>query len=408
MQIFRTLAIAAFALIPLAALAAPVAIPADAARGSVIPNSFIVVLKEDISQADFTAHTAFVENLHAEAIKKRSSSASLAGLGATYNLGTLKGYAGAFDQETVDQINAREEVLYVEEDKVVTADSLVTQSNVPSWGLARVSHTRDGATSYVYDSTAGQGTFAYVIDTGILTTHTQFGGRATWGSNFVNNANTDENGHGTHVSGTIAGSTFGIAKSANLIAVKVLDASGSGSISGVMSGIQWAANDASSKNRSTKSVANMSLGGSFSATMNSAVANAVASGITFAVAAGNENQNAANDSPASEASAITVGATTETDSRASFSNFGTIVDIFAPGQDITSSYIGSNSATAVLSGTSMATPHITGLSAYLISLKGVSGPTAVVAALQNIAQSGAISSAGSGSPNLLAYNGSGQ
>jgi subtilisin family serine protease len=211
------------------------------------------------------------------------------------------------------------------------------------------------------------------------------------------------NGHGTHVSGTIGGTTYGVAKNVSLVAVKVLDSSGSGTTSGVIAGIQWAASAASGK----KAVANMSLGGSYSASLNSAVSSAISSGLTFVVAAGNDNANAANYSPASVADAITVGATTSADARASYSNYGSTLDVFAPGSSITSSYIGSNSATAILSGTSMATPHVVGLAAYLIALEGLSSPSAVVSRIKALASSNKITSAGSGSPNLLIYNGSG-
>lgn len=171
-------------------------------------------------------------------------------------------------------------------------------------------------------------------------------------------------GHGTHCAGTIGGSTYGVAKKASLIAVKVLDASGSGTNSGVISGIQWASSDASSKGISKKAVASMSLGGSKSTAVNSAVASAVGTGMTFVVAAGNDNANAANYSPASEASAITVGATTSANARASYSNYGSVLDIFAPGSSILSSWIGSTTATNTISGTSMATPHVAGAAAY--------------------------------------------
>jgi subtilisin family serine protease len=166
---------------------------------------------------------------------------------------------------------------------------LTTEASAPSWGLGRVSHRNAGNSDYIYDSSAGSGVYAYVIDTGIYIDHTEFGGRASWGANFVDSDDTDGHGHGTHVSGTIASSTYGIAKSAHLIAVKVLDASGSGSNSGVIAGIQWAAKDVKSKGRAGKAVANMSLGGSFSSSVNSAVNNAAAAGLFFAVAAGNDN-----------------------------------------------------------------------------------------------------------------------
>lgn len=202
------------------------------------------------------------------------------------------------------------------------ASALTTQSGAP-WGLGRISHRNAGSTQYVYDTSAGSGITVYVIDTGILISHSQFGGRARWGANFVDSSNTDGNGHGTHCAGTIAGSTYGVAKAATVVAVKVLSASGSGSNSGVISGIQWATRNATPG----KSVISMSLGGGYSASTNSAVRAAVSAGVVVSVAAGNENQNAANVSPASEPTVITVGATDINDRRASFSNFGSVLDM---------------------------------------------------------------------------------
>lgn len=200
---------------------------------------------------------------------------------------------------------------FVEQDQVMRAQKFVTQDTVPSWGLARISHKAGGdLSSYHYPESAGEGVNAYVIDTGINIKHEEFGGRATWGTNMVDAINDDEGGHGTHVAGTIAGSTYGLAKKAHLIAVKVLGGKdGTGSNSGVMKGIEWATSDARSKGKSSKCVANMSLGGGYSAALNKAVNAAAASGMTFVVAAGNEGVDASTTSPASAQSAITVGAT---------------------------------------------------------------------------------------------------
>lgn len=191
------------------------------------------------------------------------------------------------------------------------AQEFVTKDTVPSWGLARISHRALGdLKSYHYHKSAGEGVTVYVIDTGINTKHEEFGGRAKWGTNMVDAINDDEGGHGTHVAGTIAGSTYGLAKKANLIAVKVLGGKdGRGSNSGVMKGIEWVTSNARSKGNASKCVANMSLGGGFSAALNKAVNAAAASGITFVVAAGNETVDASTTSPASAESAITVGAT---------------------------------------------------------------------------------------------------
>lgn len=255
---------------------------------------------------------------------------------------------------------------------------MVSQPAAPA-GLRRISHAAAGETGYIFDSTAGAGITAYIVDTGILTTHEEFGGRAIWGANFVNNVNTDENGHGSHVAGTVGGATFGVAKQVELVAVKTLDADGAGTNSGVISGLNFGkyspsfpphqkskqsntkankspilvATNATARGLAGKAVMNMSIGGSKSAALNSAVAALTRAGVTVVVAAGNENQDAANVSPASAPSAITVGAIDANDAKASFSNFGPDVDVFAPGVKVQSVGITSNTASAVLSGTSM-------------------------------------------------------
>ncbi|QSZ34964.1 hypothetical protein DSL72_007826 [Monilinia vaccinii-corymbosi] len=360
-----------------------------------VADSYIVVYKSGVSEEVTASHAEFVNSI----ITKRENAASV---GATYKIRDFAGYQISADEQTIVEIANKPEVAYIEKDAKVHASTLTTQ-NGSTWGLGRISHKAKGTTSYIYDSTAGSGATIYVVDTGIYIAHSQFGGRASWGANFVSgSANTDENGHGTHVSGTAAGSTYGVSKAAKLVAVKVLDADGSGTNSGVISGINWVANNAGSK-----SVLSMSLGGSYSASVNSAVTSTVAAGVTVVVAAGNDNANAANTSPASTPDAITVGAIDTTDARASFSNYGSVLDIFAPGVGVLSSWIGSTTATNTISGTSMATPHVAGLAAYLIALEGLSTPAAVTARIKSLATSGLITNAGSGSPNLIAYNGNG-
>lgn len=211
---------------------------------------------------------------------------------------------------------------YIEPDMIVNATANVVQSNSPSWGLARISSKKSGATDYVYDSTAGEGVVIYGVDTGIDISHSDFGGRARWGTNTVDNDNTDGNGHGTHTASTAAGSKYGVAKKASLVAVKVLGADGSGTNSGVISGMDWAVKDAKSRGATGKSVMNMSLGGEFSQAMNDAAANVVKSGIFLSVAAGNDAENASNSSPASASEVCTIAASTSSDGSASFTNFG--------------------------------------------------------------------------------------
>ncbi|KAL7269149.1 hypothetical protein RUND412_008202 [Rhizina undulata] len=244
-----------------------------------------------------------------------------------------------------------------------------------SYGITRISHKAAGnLTTCYYDSSAGAGVTAYVIDTGVNIAHTEFEGRAVFGANFADKTNNDGQGHGTHVTGTIAGKTYGVAKKASIIAVKVLGSNGSEKTSGVIAGIQ-----------AEKLVANMSLGGGFSSALNRAAAAAVTAGITFAVAAGNNNTDASTTSPASEASAITVGATKKSDVRATYySNYGSIVDVFTSGTGITSAWI-----------------------AYLIAKEGLSGSKAITARIKALAQSEIVTDPGQGSPTALIYNGSG-
>ncbi|KAG9245131.1 subtilisin-like serine protease-like protein PR1A [Calycina marina] len=375
-----------------------------------VPNKYIVVYETDVAKETIESHFATVESL----LSKRKRSFADGGIGAKYEIGDFKGYAVTADEATIADIAATPEVAYIELDGIVYAQyihdevsqstkekrALTSQTGGP-WGLGRISHQSLITTPYIYDSTAGSGVTVFVVDTGILITHTQFGGRATWGANFVDSSNTDGNGHGTHCAGTVAGSTYGVAKAANLVAVKVLDSSGSGTTAGVISGIQWVAT-----NKATKSVLSMSLGGSLSTALNSAVRSTIAAGVTVVVAAGNSNADASTSSPASETLAITVGASDESDARASFSNYGSVVDVFAPGVGVLSSWIGSNTATNTISGTSMATPHIAGLAAYLITLEGWTTPAAIQARIKALATAGKPSNSLSVNAGL-AYNGNG-
>ncbi|WP_089102996.1 S8 family peptidase [Streptomyces hyaluromycini] len=309
----------------------------------------------------------------------------------------LNGYSAKLSAPQAARLAADPAVATVEQDQTVRLTD-TTQSSAP-WGLDRIDQASLPLSgTYTYPDTAGSGVTVYVIDTGVRITHTQISGRASYGYDAVDGDTTasDGNGHGTHVATTIAGSTYGVAKKANIVAVRVLDNSGSGTTAGVIAGIDWV-----TSNHTAPAVANMSLGGSASTTLDTAVANSIASGVTYAIAAGNSSANASSYSPARVSTAITVGATTSSDAKASYSNYGSVLDIFAPGSSITAGYNTSDTATAVLSGTSMATPHVAGAAAVYLAGHTSATPAQVATALVNGATSNVLTSVGTGSPNKL-------
>ncbi|MET7384434.1 S8 family serine peptidase [Streptomyces sp. NPDC005529] len=274
-----------------------------------------------------------------------------------------------------------------------------TQDDPPSWGLDRIDQSATaGDARYTYPDAAGEGVTAYVIDTGVRVGHQDFGGRASSGFDAIDNDDdaNDGNGHGTHVAGTIAGTEHGVAKKAKIVAVRVLDDSGSGTTEQVVAGIDWV-----TLHHSGPSVANMSLGGGVDEALDAAVTKAVASGVTFAVAAGNESADASTSSPARVPEAITVASSTKDDRQSDFSNFGKGVDIYAPGSDITSDWNTSDSATNTISGTSMATPHVTGAAAVYLAGHPDATPAQVSAALTGGATADKISNPSSGTPNKV-------
>ncbi|CAO3597125.1 unnamed protein product [Absidia cylindrospora] len=379
---------------------APLYAPAETES---VQDSYIVVLKNHLSERNMEDHATWITTLVDQNQPFYSSwldaSHTKHGIKHVYDSAGLKGYAGKFEPHIIDQIRSSEDVLYVEQDSVVYANEL--QRNAP-WGLARVSH-RDALkfstfSKYNYDeSTAGAGVKVYVIDTGVNIEHVDLEGRATWGAT-IPSGDPDE------------------MEMVMVRIVLVLRSNGSGTMSDVVQGVEWASLSHSKAAEAAKksgkhfkgSVANMSLGGGKSRSLDIAVNGAVDAGIVFAVAAGNDNSDACNYSPASAENAITVGASTISDDRAYFSNFGRCTDVFAPGLNIESIWRGSKYARNTISGTSMASPHVAGLAAYLLSQEQEEvSPKEIKDKILALATKGALTDVGRDSPNLLIYNGFG-
>ncbi|KIF07670.1 serine protease, partial [Streptomyces sp. RSD-27] len=358
------------------------------AAGSV-PGSYIVTLKD--SAARSTADSG-------RAVARRYG----ARIDRTYSA-ALNGYSVELPEAQAKKLAADPAVASVVQNRTFTVDA--TQPGPPSWGLDRIDQRALPLDqSYTYPDKAGEGVTAYIIDTGVRITHQDLAGRASYGYDAIDNDNTaqDGHGHGTHVAGTVAGSTYGVAKKAKIVGVRVLDNNGSGTTAQVVAGIDWV-----TRNAVKPAVANMSLGGGADSALDTAVRNSIASGITYGVAAGNESTDASTKSPARVAEAITVGATTSTDAKASYSNYGSVLDIFAPGSSITSSWGTGDTATNTISGTSMATPHVVGAAALYLSQNPSSTPAQVRDGLVAAATPNVVTGPGTGSPNRLLNVGAG-
>ncbi|MDI9833877.1 S8 family peptidase [Streptomyces sp. KAU_LT] len=349
-----------------------------------VKDSYIVTLKETAGLKASSSTGKSLVKRYGGSVKKTFGAA-------------LNGYSATLSATEAKRLAADPAVASVEQNQTVRlADT--TQSSAP-WGLDRIDQSALPLSgTYTYPDSAGSGVTAYVIDTGVRITHQQIIGRASYGYDAVDGDTTasDGNGHGTHVATTIAGSTYGVAKKAKIVAVRVLDNNGSGTTAGVIAGIDWV-----TANRSGPSVANLSLGGGASTALDTAVRNSISSGVTYAVAAGNSSANASSYSPARVTQAITVGATTSTDARASYSNYGSVLDLFAPGSSITAGWHTSDTATNTISGTSMATPHVAGAAAVYLAGHTSATPAAVASALTSGATANVVTSPGSGSPNKL-------
>lgn len=368
-----------------------IAVLGDAMASRIIEGSYIIKLKGD-TRIPMQAHIDTVKALFED---KRSSANSIDNV---YNNLSNNMYSAKLEKDILEQVKAMKEVEYVENDAEVKISA--SQANAP-WGLARVSSRAKlpaaGPYSYTYTGD-GAGVSVYVVDTGIKVDHPEFEGRARFGAKFAGKNNEDENGHGTHCAGTVGSKSYGVSKKVSLVAVKVLDGAGSGSLSGVIAGIDWATGD---KKGTKGNVISMSLGGGKSQPLNDAADAAHKKGFVVVVAAGNENQDACKVSPASTPSAITVAAMDVKDARASFSNFGTCVDVFAPGVNVLSTW--NNGATNTISGTSMATPHVAGLAAYYLSLQSLTN-VQLAEKLISTSSRNLITNPGAGSPNLLVFN----
>jgi subtilisin family serine protease len=362
-------------------------LPATAAPSQGAAKAFIVVLK-DSSNAQAVA----MEHSRSHGIDVR----------VVYQH-ALKGYAGTIAEGRLGALAADDQVVSIERDASVSTQTVQTGA---TWGIDRVDQSNLPLSgTYSYTDT-GMGVTAYVIDTGIRAGHSEFGGRASVGTDTVGDGQNgnDCNGHGTHVAGTLGGATYGLAKNVSIVAVRVLNCSGSGTWSGVIAGIDWVTADHQSGERA---VANMSLGGGASSAVDQAVRNSIADGVFYAVAAGNSKQDACRYSPARTAEAVTVGATTSSDALASYSNVGSCVDLNAPGSSITSSWNGSNSATNTISGTSMASPHVAGAAALYLEDSAASPQTvrnAVVANASPVVQL-PTKALRAGTTNKLLYSG---
>ena len=396
----RLSAFTAAALLLLCVAAALIVVPASKGQGRsavrkkarAVPGQYIITLKEWAAQP--YGERSFAPNVAADIASQHGGQVL-----AVYKHALL-GFAARLPEHAAEALTHDPRVESVEEDGVVTASTTQTS---PPWGLDRIDQRNRPLDSQYNYTPTGSGVHAYIIDTGIRASHSQFGGRAGGaGYTSINDGQgtNDCNGHGTHVAGTVGGSTYGVAKGVTLHAVRVLDCAGNGTDSTVISGVDWV-----TANRQLPAVANLSLGGGASTALDTAVQNMINAGVSTSVAAGNDyGANACNYSPARVAAAITVGSTTSSDAKSDFSNIGSCLDIFAPGSSIPSAWHTSDTATNTISGTSMATPHVAGVAALYLQNNPSASPATVRDAIVNTATTGVLTGIGTGSPNRLLYS----
>ncbi|CAG7846095.1 Aqualysin-1; AltName: Full=Aqualysin-I; Flags: Precursor [Serendipita indica DSM 11827] len=366
MRFFTSLALLALTIAPIDVLAGHI----RRALGETAPDSYIVVLKKGSDQAahinTISSTFSILDTSNTAIVKHRYSRA-------------LNGYSAKITGAALQRLAANPDVDYIVPDHI---GSVRMEEAKPSRRAVVDAFGR--ATAQATNGTNGQGVDIYGIDTGIYLAHNDFGGRAVWGATFGGYNDTDDSGHGTHTASTAAGAQYGIAKAANIIAVKVLGASGNGGYSDIIAGIEWVMQQAAASGR--PSVANMSLGGPQDSTLDNAVKNAIASGVHFAIAAGNTGTDASFSSPSSVEEANVVGASDSDNKAASFSNIGPLLDVFALGVDVTAAWINDPSDTRVLSGTSMASPRVAGYLATALGKRGRTSPSELTAALVSHAE----------------------
>ncbi|KAI0846535.1 oryzin precursor [Daldinia vernicosa] len=361
---------------------------------------YIVTLRDGLDASAVEQHIQRAASIHA------SSNSPMVEMGRRWNIGSWNAYSCTMDGDTFTQISSDDAVELIEDNGRISLMKHTVQTDAP-WGLADLSHRVANNTDYVYDSIAGEGTYAYILDTGLLTTHEEFENRASLGYNAVAGVFADDVGHGTHVAGTIAGKKYGVAKKAKLVSVKVF-ANAISYTSDLLEGFHWAVGNITAENRQSISVINISAGGNTIEAVNRAVEEAYKQGVLTVVSAGNYDEDARNMSPASAPAAITVGSIRRDRKRSHFSNWGELVDIFSPGELITSAWIKTNQDNASLSGTSMAAPHVSGLILYLKSVipYRMKTPGDTIDVLRELATDGVVGDP-KGSKNLLAFNGNG-
>lgn len=362
-----------------------------AGKGETVDGEYIVVLKE---RTDRTGVRSLAKGLAKELVGEHGGAVD-----RTYTR-ALQGFSVKASKRQARRIAADPSVAYVEPNRIERGDETTQQD--PSWGLDRIDqHDLPLSESYTYASTASNVT-AYIVDSGVRIGHEEFGGRAEYGYNFVdgNRTASDCHGHGTHNAGIVGGETYGVAKEVKIVAVKVLNCNNSGTTANVLAGYDWVA-----KNAEGPAVANVSIGGSASDAKDDAVRKMVEAGITVAVSAGNNDVSACEQSPAREPSVLTVASTTSDDARSGFSNYGSCVDLFAPGSAVPSASHSSDTGTGTKSGTSMAAPHVTGVAALYVSEHPTASPAAVSDAVLDAATDGKVTDRGSGSPNALLHSG---